>query len=77
MKQVITIVLMCVGHIVFSQQKADDLIGTYMTDKSEGMVEITKKDAKYYGKLIWTKTAGKLDVNNPNEKQKNWLEKKS
>lgn len=41
-----------------------------MTDKNEGMVEISKRNSKYYGKLIWTKTAGKLDENNPDEKQR-------
>lgn len=49
--------------------KADDLLGTYMTDKNEGMVEITKRGTKYYGILTWTKTPGKLDANNPDKKQ--------
>jgi uncharacterized protein (DUF2147 family) len=40
-----------------------------MTDKNEGMVEITKRDNKYFGKLLWTKTEGKLDTNNPDVKQ--------
>lgn len=56
---------------LFSQTiKADDIIGTYMTAENEGKVEITKRNNKYYGKLVWTKTPGKLDSNNPDPKQK-------
>lgn len=56
--------------LVAQTQKADDIIGTYMTDKNEGMVEITKREGKYFGKLLWTKTPGKLDDKNPDPKQK-------
>ncbi len=51
--------------LIKAQQKADNLIGTYMTPENKAMVEITKRDNKYYGKLAWTKTEGKLDANNP------------
>ena len=71
MKKIFFLFLLFCSVYVFSQTtKTDDIIGTYMTDKNEGMVEITKRDAKYYGKLMWTKTAGKLDENNPDAKQK-------
>ena len=36
-------------------KSGDVIIGSYMTDQNEGMVEITKKGAKYNGTLIWTK----------------------
>ncbi|MFN8117330.1 MAG: DUF2147 domain-containing protein [Bacteroidia bacterium] len=68
MRNIITIVLLSFS-ISFFAQSGDALIGTYMTDKNEGMVEITKKGAKYYGTLTWTKTPGKLDSNNPDPKQ--------
>lgn len=51
--------------ITMAQQKADDIIGTYMTPENKAMVEVSKKDNKYYGKFLWTKTEGKLDINNP------------
>lgn len=70
MKQFLLTSAIFVSSLMFSQSKADDLIGTYMTDKSEGMVEITKRDNKYVGKLIWTKTPGKLDENNPDKAQR-------
>ncbi|MBL7934923.1 MAG: DUF2147 domain-containing protein [Bacteroidia bacterium] len=69
MKNIITIILLFFSISIFAQG-GDVLIGTYMTDKNEGMVEITKRDNKYFGKLIWTKTPGKLDANNPDDKQK-------
>jgi len=69
MKNIITIILLFFSFSFFAQS-GDVLIGTYMTDKNEGMVEISKRDNKYFGKLIWTKTPGKLDSNNPDDKQK-------
>ena len=70
MKKIIALLLVFNSTFIIAQtQKADDLIGTYMTDKNEGMVEITKRDNKYFGKLLWTKTEGKLDTNNPDVKQ--------
>ena len=66
-KKIIVVLLLFCSITTWAQvYKADDLLGTYMTDKNEGMVEITMRDAKYYGKLLWTKTEGKLDTNNPN-----------
>lgn len=43
MRNIITIVLLSFS-ISFFAQSGDALIGTYMTDKNEGMVEITKKE---------------------------------
>ena len=68
MKNIFALILLFINMSVFSQN-ADAIIGNYMTDKNEGMVEITKRDSKYYGKLTWTKTPGKLDLNNPDKKQ--------
>ena len=69
MKHKLSILFFLISSFVFSQN-GDLIIGTYMTDKNEGMVEVTKKDSKYFGKLTWTKTPGKLDNNNPDTKQK-------
>lgn len=70
MKQILLTTAMFAASCLFAQSKADDIIGTYMTDKNEGMVEITKRDSKYYGKLTWTKTPGKLDEHNPDKSQR-------
>lgn len=67
MKITISLFLLFISLSICAQN-ADALIGTYMTDKNEGMVDITKKGTKYYGILTWTKTPGKLDSNNPDKK---------
>lgn len=50
--------------------KADAIIGEWYTAEDRSVVEIYKKDNKYYAKIIWVneKERGKLDTNNPNEK---------
>ena len=67
MKKIFSALLLFISISVFAQN-GDALIGTYMTDKNEGMVDIIKKGTKYYGTLTWTKTPGKLDANNPDKK---------
>ena len=47
--------------------KADDIIGIYWSPERKSQVMIYKaKSGKYDGKIIWSKTPGKLDENNPN-----------
>ena len=68
MKKIISLLLLFITFSIFSQN-GDVIIGTYMTNKNEGMVEVSKKGTKYYGILTWTKTPGKLDTNNPDVKR--------
>jgi uncharacterized protein (DUF2147 family) len=68
MKKILAILTLFFSISMFAQN-GDAIIGTYMTDQNEGMVEITKKGTKYFGILTWTKTPGKLDANNPDKKQ--------
>jgi uncharacterized protein (DUF2147 family) len=69
MKKIFITLSLIISISIFSQN-GDVIIGTYMTENNEGMVEITKKNSKYYGKLTWTKKIAALDINNPDEKQK-------
>ena len=70
MKKIILILVLFVSQICFSQTKnGDDIIGKYMSENNEGMIEISKRDSKYFGKLVWNKTADKLDINNPDKTQ--------
>ncbi len=62
----------------FSQNKADDIIGIWLTGgKEPAKIQIYKTSEKFYGKIIWLKNPtenGKprVDSNNPdNEKSKN------
>ena len=58
-------------------QKPDDLIGIWLSEESDGQIQVYKKsDNKYYGKLIWMDVPNnpdgtlKLDTENPDEKLK-------
>ena len=44
-----------------STNKADDIIGIWLSEKKNGKVEIYKLGYKYYGKLIWGKTMFEAD----------------
>jgi uncharacterized protein (DUF2147 family) len=56
---------------VFSQNKADDIIGIWLTNGPDpAKIEISKAHDKYYGKIIWLKfpedaNGVKKDINNP------------
>ena len=56
-----------------STNKADDIIGIWLSEEKNGKIEIYKSGDKYYGKLIWGKTmfeadgrTSKKDVKNSN-----------
>jgi|SRR4030095_3385081 uncharacterized protein (DUF2147 family) len=57
----------------YSQNKADDIIGTWLTGgKEPAKIQIYKSDGKFYGKIIWLKNPtenGKqrVDANNPDK----------
>lgn len=70
---IITILFLNTSTLVFSQSKADDIIGVWYSQLKEGNIQIYKSGKKYYGKLVYLKHSiddqGKpvLDVNNPNK----------
>ena len=57
----------------YSQNKADDIIGVWLTNSKEpAKIQIYKSGEKFYGKIIWLKNLtenGKqrVDANNPDE----------
>jgi len=67
------IVAMLLTSVMYAQS-ADDILGIWYTEGGKSKVEITKKDGKYSGKIIWLKTPNredgtpKLDRENENEK---------
>ncbi len=48
---------------VFGQttQKADNILGTWLTENKDGKFEIYKVGNKYFGKLIWGRTMYEAD----------------
>src|SRR5688572_19382015 len=73
MKTISLIIILLSSVRVFSQTKADDIIGIWLTsDKEPAKIQIYKSGDKYYGKIIWLKNptdSGKqrTDANNPDK----------
>ena len=61
----------------FAQIKADDVIGTWLTNgKEPAKIQIYKSGDKYFGKIVWLKNPAengkpKFDANNPDESKRN------
>lgn len=61
----------------YSQNKADDIIGVWLTGgKEPAKIQIYRSGEKFYGKIIWLKNPtenGKqrMDTNNPDETKRN------
>lgn len=74
MKKLVSLVIVMMISSVMYAQSADDILGTWYTEGGKSKVEITKKDGKYNGEIIWLKTPNredgtpKLDRENENEK---------
>lgn len=70
-KAFLLFVLMLSIQNVFAQ-KADDILGVWLTGSKKGHVQIYKNGDKFFGKIIWLKEPNengkpKLDKNNTNE----------
>ena len=54
-------------------QKADDILGTWLTDEGKARIEVYKENGKYNGKIVWLKEPKnedgslKRDKENPEE----------
>lgn len=71
MKKLLCIILFLSSvSVIKAQEIADNIIGTYSAPENKAMIEISKRDDKYYGKFLWTKTEGHLDLNNPVESER-------
>jgi len=72
----LTILILNVSTMVYSQSKADNIIGIWYSPVKEGNVQIFKRGKNYYGKLVYLKHAvdcqGRpvLDVNNPDKERR-------
>lgn len=53
--------------VVSAQRKADDIVGSFFTPKSDGVMQFYKDGATYSAKLIWGKDKDRLDKNNPDK----------
>ena len=80
MKIIATSILAFVKMLVlpaYSQNKADDIIGVWLTGgKEPAKIQVYKSGEKFYGKIIWLKNPtenGKqrVDANNPDKTKRN------
>lgn len=58
--------------VIFSgfSQEADKIVGTYLTEKKNAKVRISKQGDRYVGSIIWSITEGAKDKNNPKESER-------
>ncbi len=69
-KALLFIFILVSSSFLNAQEVADAIIGKYTAADNRVIIEITKRDDKYYGKFLWTKTEGILDLNNPIESER-------
>lgn len=55
---------------LFTQNKADDILGIWVTTNKDAHIEISKRDGKYYGIIIWNMTNDALDNKNPDQQKR-------
>ena len=71
------VVLVIVGllgtAIAGTQWNQDDVTGIWWSPKQDSQIQIYAKDGKFYGKIVWIipKSAGKLDLKNPDSQKRN------
>ena len=62
----ITAILLVVTALAFAQNNgADKILGVYLSENKTGKVQITQKDGKYIGTLVWTSIENAKDEKNP------------
>lgn len=49
----------------YSQTASDQILGEWLSEPKDGKIQIFKQGDLYFGKISWSKTPGKKDVNNP------------
>ena len=65
MKKLFVLISFFVYSTLSAQNKAGDIVGTYMNPDADAILKIYESGGKYFGKLIWTKKPENLDSNNP------------
>lgn len=46
-------------------QKADDILGTWVSEKADAKIQVYKQKEKFFGKLSWLKESNLNDNKNP------------
>jgi len=64
MKKLTIVVLMLSASWVHAQ-KADDILGTWVSQKADAKIQVYKIQGKFFGKLSWLKESNLKDNKNP------------
>ena len=65
------------GTTLFSQVKAEDIVGVWLTSgKEPAKIQVYRSGQNYYGKIVWLQNPlnngkPKLDANNPDKNKRN------
>ena len=68
--------LLCLNNVFSQTNKADKILGIWLTGSTNGKVEIYKCGDKYCGKIVWMKNptyedgTPKMDKHNPDESKR-------
>ncbi|MBN8692951.1 MAG: DUF2147 domain-containing protein [Bacteroidetes bacterium] len=54
-----------------AQNKANDILGYYMSPSGKSILKIYENNGKYYGKPVWMKEPEMLDSKNPDVSKRN------
>lgn len=65
MKKLISLIFIFSSLCLFSQRKADDIVGSFFTPKSDGVMQFYKTGSTYAAKLVWGKDKDRIDTKNP------------
>ena len=64
-KTALTTILILFAIVATAQNKANDILGYYMSPSGKSILKIYESNGKYYGKPVWMKEPDMLDSKNP------------
>ena len=71
MRIALTSLLLLIHLLIASQNKANDILGYYMSPSGKSILKIYENNGKYYGKPVWMKEPEMLDSKNPDVSKRN------
>lgn len=70
-KTALSTILIVFAIVVSAQNKANDILGYYMSPSGKSILKIYEMNGKYYGKPVWMKEPEQLDSKNPDVSKRN------
>ena len=70
-KKAIILNLIFFSSFLYSQEKADEVLGYYMSSDNNIILKFYRSNTKYYGKIVWIRNASRLDSLNPDKSKRN------